>query len=231
MIAHKEEMRMIWTEKYGDNFYILDDGRVRQFLLTGAEEALLVDTGFEDSHVAETVRKITDLPVRVLLTHGDRDHTGGLKDFGRCLLHRADWHLVDDGVELEPLEEGDVFSCGGYRLETIEIPGHTYGSVAFFDREKKLLLPGDSVQEDGTIYMFGDHRSLDLYIESQQKLLAMADRVEKILPCHGACPAGVEYIERNLKDAKDLRDGKLEGEPHPFMPCSVYRGRWTQFLY
>ena len=65
-----------------ENFYILDDGRVRQFLMKGDDEALLIDTGFEDSHVYEAVRKITDLPVRVILTHGDVDHTGGLKDFG-----------------------------------------------------------------------------------------------------------------------------------------------------
>ena len=42
-----------------ENFYILDDGRARQFLITGDDEALLIDTGFEDSHVYEAVRKIT----------------------------------------------------------------------------------------------------------------------------------------------------------------------------
>ena len=64
-----------------DGFYILDDERVRQFLIVGEDEALLIDTGFEDSHVYQAVRSITDLPVQVLMTHGDRDHAGGLKDF------------------------------------------------------------------------------------------------------------------------------------------------------
>lgn len=31
--------------KYGEGFYILDDGRVREFLITGSNEALLIDTG------------------------------------------------------------------------------------------------------------------------------------------------------------------------------------------
>ena len=35
--------------KYEEGFYILDDGRVREFLITGEEEALLIDTGFADS--------------------------------------------------------------------------------------------------------------------------------------------------------------------------------------
>ena len=214
-----------------ENFYILDDGRVRQFLVTGEEEALLIDTGFADSQVHQAVRRLTSLPVRVVLTHGDADHAGGLKDFGEGFLHRADWHLVKDKVSLKPLEEGDVFQCGGYCLEVVEIPGHTYGSVAFLDRERKLLLPGDSVQKDGPIFMFGDHRSLDLYIESQKKLCALADQVETILPCHHPYPVEPEYIRRNLEDAVDLKNGRLKGTEHPALPCLSYRGKWTEFYY
>lgn len=222
---------MTETRLFMDNFYVLDDGRVRQFLIVGTDEALLIDTGFEDSRVCEAVRKITDLPVKVILTHGDRDHAGGLKDFGKCHLNEADWHLVEGNIQLEPLKEGDVFECGGYRLETIEIPGHTYGSVAFADWDKRLLLPGDSVQKDGPIYMFGDHRNLDLYIESQQKLCTLADKMDTIIPCHHDYPIGPEYIEKNLEDAKALRAGKLTGVKHAFLPCCSYKGKWTVFYY
>ena len=44
---------MIQVRLFTDNFYILDDGRVRQFLIVGEKKALLVDTGFPDSHVYE----------------------------------------------------------------------------------------------------------------------------------------------------------------------------------
>ncbi len=214
-----------------ENFYILDDGRVRQFLITGEEEALLIDTGFGDGQVHQAVRKLTSLPVRVVLTHGDVDHAGGLKDFGEGFLHREDWHLVKDKVSLKPLEEGDVFPCGGYCLEVVEIPGHTYGSVALLDRERKLLLPGDSVQKGGPIFMFGDHRSLDLYIESQKKLCALAGQVETIIPCHHPYPIEPEYIRRNLEDAVELKNGTLKGTKHPSLPCLSYRGKWTEFYY
>ena len=52
--------------KYGEGFYILDDGRVREFLITGSNEALLIDTGFGDSGTAEEVRRLTDLPLKVI---------------------------------------------------------------------------------------------------------------------------------------------------------------------
>lgn len=221
---------MTEIKEYMDHFYILDDGRVRQFLITGDTEALLVDTGFEDSRVRETVERITSLPVKVILTHGDHDHTGGIQDFKECYLHEKDWHLAGGKkTSLHPLREGDVFTCGGYRLEVIEIPGHTYGSVAFADWDKKLLLPGDSVQNAGPIYMFGDHRNLDLYIESQKKLLQLQDRIQTILPCHHAYPVDPVWIGRNLEDAEALKKGELKGEKHPFMPCCSYKGKWTEF--
>ena len=54
---------MTQVRLFMENLYILDDGRVRQFLIVGEKEALLVDTGFLDSHVYEAVQSITDLPV------------------------------------------------------------------------------------------------------------------------------------------------------------------------
>ena len=90
---------------FAENFYILDDGRVRQFLILGEDEALLIDTGFEDSNVYHTVKNITKLPVKVIMTHGDPDHAGGLKDFGKCYLHKGDWPLISEDIRLEPLRK------------------------------------------------------------------------------------------------------------------------------
>lgn len=214
--------------EFMENFYVLDDGRVRQFLIPGDEEALLIDTGFEDNHIYETVKQITDLPMKVLLTHGDLDHTGGAREFGECYLHEADWHLVKD-VCLHPVKEGDVFSCGGYRFEVLEIPGHTYGSIALFDREKKLLLPGDSVQKDGPVFMFGSHRNMALYLSSLEKLSRMESEIERIIPCHQDYPIPPVWIRRNLQDAAAAKDGRLERKKHPVMPCDSLQGTWTEF--
>ena len=98
------------------------------------------------------------------------------------------------------------------------------------DREKKLLLPGDSVQKEGPIFMFGAHRNLDLYIESQKKLCGIADQAVTILPCHHDCPIGPEYMEKNLKDAIDLKAGKLKGKKHPFMPVTVIKEDGQNFF-
>lgn len=216
-------------QRLQEDLYMLDDGRVRQFLILGSNAALLLDTGFTDSDVLAAVRTITDAPLQVLLTHGDLDHAGGLGNFEEAWLHEKDWNLVHASTRLHPLREGDAFCCGDWKLQVIEIPGHTYGSVAFADFEKKVLFSGDSVQKGGPIYLFGSHRNLNLYIQSERKLEAMACRFETIYPCHHFCPVTPDYIGKNRQDAEALQAGILPNEPTPGMPCRTYHGRWTDF--
>ena len=223
---------MLTTRLLMENLYALEDERVRQFLVIGVERALLFDVGFADSGVLETVRSLTDKPVDVVMTHGDLDHSGGLGDFDLCRMHPGDWPLVQGmDVTLLPLYDGDICRCGGYRFEVIEIPGHTPGSVAFYDAEKRLLLPGDSVQQGGPIYMFGAKRDLSSYIASLRKLKLLIPAEATVLPCHSECPIDGSLIGRNLEDALALRDGRLASEPHPTMPCRVYHGASTDYLY
>ncbi len=219
------------VKPFADRFYILDDTRVRQFLFVGDREALLIDTGFEDSHVYEQVRTITSLPVKVVLTHGDLDHCGGAGDFPVCYLHENDWPLLGDRSNgtIRSLKQGDVFSCAGYQLETIELPGHTWGSVAFIERKRRWLFSGDSVQKEGPIYMFGEHRNMAQYLLSLEKLMTFADSIDWIFPCHGECPMETVYIERNYRDAHSMMRQNYKGERHPKLPCMVYTCEWTKF--
>lgn len=220
---------MIQATEFRERFYLLDDGRVRQFLLTEPGRALLIDTGFPDSHVLKAVRALTDAPVTVVLTHGDPDHVGGLGDFDEIYLHRGDWALAGGGP-FHPIAEGDVFSCGGYDLEAVEIPGHTAGSIVLLERKQRLLLPGDSVQRHGSIYLFGAHRNPPQYLESLRKLAALEGAVDAILPCHADVPLPGAYLRQALEDGEALMRGELPAEPHPYLPCWVCHGRYTDFF-
>lgn len=222
---------MLKVRRLAEGFYALEDARVRQFLVLGEERALLFDTGFGDTEVLAAVRTLTDLPIDLVLTHGDPDHVGGLGDFTSCRLHPGDWHKITAPVSLTPLAEGDVLRCGRFAFEVIAIPGHTPGSVAFYDRVQKILLPGDSVQQGGPIYMFGPDRDLPRYIQSLEKLAAQIPADVAVFPCHSACPIDASFIARDLADARALRDGKLASEAHPALPCRLYHGEAVDFLY
>lgn len=223
---------MLKTRELFAELYALEDERVRQFLVIGEERALLFDAGFADSGVLETVRALTDLPIDVVMTHGDPDHSGGLADFGSCRMNAGDWPLVKDGsIALAPLDEGEIVVCGDYRFRVIAIPGHSAGSLAFYDEAKGILLAGDSVQSGGPIFMFGGHRDLDAYIASLEKLERLIPVDVTVLPCHSACPIDAGFIARDLADARALRDGKLTSDAHPALPCRVYHGEATDFLF
>ena len=73
--------------EYAKDLYILDDGQVREFLIIGRNEAILIDTGFPETKIINEVQKLTSFPLKVLLTHGDGDHCGGL-DFKNVMYIR-----------------------------------------------------------------------------------------------------------------------------------------------
>ena len=199
--------------EYAKDLYILDDGQVREFLIIGRNEAILIDTGFPETKIINEVQKLTSFPLKVLLTHGDGDHCGGLDSFQECYV-----------------KEKDLIEIGDYCFEVIEIPGHIYGSIAFLDIQKKLLIVGDIVQL-GPIYMFGEHRNLDLYIHSLEKLNTYQNQIETILPSHNRYPLTKEYIGHCLSDARLLKAHKLLGVKHQFLPCREYRGKKISFYY
>lgn len=217
-------------KQYRDNFYILDNGGVWQFLIIGKEQSLLIDTGFSNSGVADAVKQLTETNPTVILTHGDSDHAEGLTNFKECYIHQKDMTLVQADVVMHPVKENDIFEVGSYSFKVIEIPGHTYGSIALWDKKNRILLPGDSVQIPGPIYMFGSHRNLDLYLKSLKKLCALPG-VETVIPCHNEYPLPADSIKQCLEDALSLKRGELKGEKHPSLPCCIYKGKWTSFYF
>ena len=75
-------------KKYGaqvlridENTWQIENGMVRFFLLKGTEKALLIDTGMTVRHAKEIASALTGLPVLLLNTHSDGDHTGCNDEF------------------------------------------------------------------------------------------------------------------------------------------------------
>lgn len=219
------------VKKFTENMYVLDESRTRAFLIVGNDKALLIDTLFADDNVLAEVQKITDLPIEVVITHGHPDHIGGIEYFTSCYIHEQDAYLLPEGIEAKTISEGDVISCGDYQFEVIEIPGHTYGSIALLDRSHKILISGDSVQP-GPIVMFGDGTDIPAYIASMNKLMAYEDDIEFIFAGHHDYPVGSEYIRYAYEDAIALLEGRLSGTSTPAMGTTknLYQGEHVSFL-
>lgn len=222
--------------------FAIDEGGVCSFLIPGKEEALLIDSGFGRGDLLAQVREITELPVYLVHTHTDGDHTGCDAQFDRIALHPAEFghythNLAESGknpVEMiarsEAVLEGRMLEYGEYRFEIILIPGHTPGSIALLDREKRVLIGGDSIQE-GAVFMFGFGRDMTAYLDSMKKLENMRGMFDKVIASHGKTVIGSDILPDIIEGAQAYLDGKIEGTQPPFdMPCKLFTFKRAKFL-
>ena len=193
---------------------IEEDGHVRFFLLTGTKEALLIDSGMQIHNAREIAESLTDLPVKLLNTHADRDHVGSNGEFQTFYMHPAEasnyYNTQRLTGDFTPVEDGDLLDLGDRPLEIIALPGHTPGSIAVLDIRGRALISGDPIQ-NGTIFLFGVQRELHAYQKSLKKLDAYRDRFDVIYPSHGSFPVKPELIDQLYEAAGKLLAGELEG--------------------
>lgn len=200
--------------KINEDTYRIEDGMVRFFVLLGKEKALVIDTGMTTANAREIVEGITKLPLELLNTHADGDHTGGNAGFEWFYMSPQDeerLHSKGRTGKIVPVKTGDIIELGERTLEVIDLPGHTPGSIAVLDYKNRVLISGDSIQ-DGNIYMFGEGRNLEQYIESFKNLEPYKDKFDTIYPSHGNFPVYPSLIPKLIECAKKILNGEAEGQ-------------------
>jgi glyoxylase-like metal-dependent hydrolase (beta-lactamase superfamily II) len=153
-------------------------------------------------------------PIRLLLTHAHVDHIMGarfvLDTYGLLPeVHEADLFFIGRmkqsaamyGVNCEQaptpvkfIKAGDKISLGNYEFDCLFTPGHSPGSITFYNKANKLLIAGD-VLFKGSIgrsdLPMGDH---DTLLQSIREQLLVMDDDTKVYSGHG--PMTLIGIER-----------------------------------
>ena len=227
-----------------DATWSIENGMVRFFLLAGCEKAILIDSGLNIEGVKDLAKKILQeaglFPdkapeIELLNTHGDGDHCFGNREFDWFYMHPGDMEhyrrQFGDTGEIRPVKEGDVIDPGERPLEIIEIPGHTFGSIAVLDVKRRALYAGDSVQT-GSIFLFGDHRDLDAFPAALLKLDGMTDRFDKIYASHDRLELEPDAVGGVFDDCEALFHGELEPEEVTIFDHTIkaYHGNTATFL-
>ena len=197
-----------------NNTWRFEDEGVRFFLLTGTNKALLIDSGMNVNNSRDVAHGLTELPVFLLNTHSDMDHTGSNEQFDFFYMHPAEeehYRGSGNGGQIVPIHDGDKLDLGERKLKIIHLPGHTPGSVAVLDIQNRRLISGDPVQTNGRIFMFGETRNMRDYIESLEKLDRMSKDFDEIWPSHGDLPVRPEVIKLLYGDAKRILAGEISG--------------------
>ena len=204
----------------------IDDGGVRFFLLCGAERALLIDSGMTVQNAKEIAQGLTSLPVSLLNTHADRDHTGSNEEFEAFYMHPDEepvYRKSGRGGTVLPVRGGDVIDLGNRPLTIVELPGHTPGSIGVYDERNRVLISGDPIQQNGNIFMFGEHRNLARYVESLENLLPLLEKIDEIWPSHADLPVSPAVVPTLIEGAKKVLGGELRGEPADMHGRTVHR--------
>jgi hydroxyacylglutathione hydrolase len=118
-----------------------------------------------------------------------------------------------DRISLVPVRGGHVFDLGGRKLEVIETPGHTRGSICLLDKAHKLLFTGDTT--NSLVWLFlKDCLPLDVYLRTLQALNQRASEYATVLPGHNE-PLDAAFIGEQIGCVESILSGACKGEPYP----------------
>jgi glyoxylase-like metal-dependent hydrolase (beta-lactamase superfamily II) len=70
--------------------------------------------------------------------------------------------LDSEGTTFQWIDDGDVIDLGGIQLEVIAMPGHSAGSVAYFDRANRICYTGSAVDMNVQV------NNLDFYFNTPE---------------------------------------------------------------
>jgi len=153
----------------------------------GARRSVVVDPGPSIlSHLDAIAAAAEEVGV-VLLTHHHADHSEAAREFAERV--RCGVRALDPSYRLgsEGLGDGDVVDVDGLEVRVVATPGHTADSLSFLVPAEGAVLTGDTVLGRGTTVVAHPDGQLGAYLDSLDRLHALASERELavIWPGHG----------------------------------------------
>ncbi len=174
----------------------------------------IVDPGGDVPAILKAVTQAGVTIEKILLTHGHIDHAGGAAELRDALGVKIEGPHLDDLFLLNDLpksgakygmadvrsvvpdrwlNDGDEVTVAGLKFSILHAPGHSPGSVVFFDGDNRFALMGDVLFQGSvgrTDFPYGSEATLLKSI--REKVLPLGDDVV-FLPGHGsASRIGIE---------------------------------------
>lgn len=255
------------VEKLEDGLYaITETESIHCYLIVGTEKAVIFDIGYGYEDIMPIVRELTNLPVMLVLSHGDPDHALGTSHFQEVGVHELDWGklfwndtedmrrmaveyrlnkmpelvaYIDKetfiSTRISPemkhvfLREGDILSLGGRTLQVLHTPGHSYGHIMLWDKERKQLFSGDQITQHNIWYFAAsdEQAPFEVALESLKGILDKREYIDKIYPAHGKIPIDIRYVEDQIECLEKELPGNFQNDK----PFHSFKGEGYQHFY
>lgn len=180
------------------------------YLVEGEKKAVLIDTCVGVKGLCDVIKKITDKPVTVLLTHGHMDHAMGAAEFEEVFMNLADLKLYREQSCLKDRKNYIEISIGrkedwmnddnNFVLETV----NQFHELRDGDR---FELGGISVEA----YSLGGHTAGTMVmLIPEKRILITGDACNNATFLFAPESLSVEEYKRNLQHVDKRLNGKYD---------------------
>ena len=187
---------------------------------------VLIDPADEVEKIIECITRNKVELKYVFISHAHADHIGALegivKRFGaEVLVSKEDYSMqfcndkncskmlgnMDINIspevkeKIKTIKDGEIFKAGEISLEVISTPGHTKGSVCFYEAKDKVIFTGDTIFSNCCGRCDLATSSMDDMIVSLNKIFDKFENIKnelKVYPGHGQL-SSLEVSEKNIK--------------------------------
>jgi glyoxylase-like metal-dependent hydrolase (beta-lactamase superfamily II) len=163
------------------------------------KKGAIIDPGGDVPVILDAIKQVGMTPEKIVLTHGHLDHVGGAMELkaalgveiegphisDRFLMERAEEQArayglsgMQNAVSDRWLNEGDKLEFAGETFEIFHCPGHSPGSLVYYNKANRFALVGDVLFQGSigrTDFPYGDHEALIDAIKT--KLLPLGDDI------------------------------------------------------
>ena len=216
------------------------------YLVVGKDKALLIDLSNNirwADNAAESLRQLVaerteGKELTITFTHNHGDHTGMIHAYIDdpdviFALPETDFaHIISRFPEVRYtfINEGHTFDLGGIEIETIEVPGHTDGSVVFYIKGHDILFTGDAIGSGHGVWIFNTD-AYRKYAAAVPHLISWLENpdnkvnIEKLniygghywqrdwLPELGEGEMGMQYVRDMQELLNEIKAGTASTEP------------------
>ena len=192
------------------------------YVIFNGDKAILVDAGSDHPDIlAELVHTIGRLGIRqveaLLATHYHRDHTHGLPYLQRhyrapILIHPADQtQLQHEFAAIGQTEAAQfiqamprAWDLAGLRVDIRHAPGHTHGHVHIIIAADDVILVGDHLSGDGSVWIGPPDGHMSDYYTALNAIVDSGMTVAG--PGHGSVLLDAPAAARRIRQRRDRRE-------------------------